>query len=76
MIDLIHKPVNSRKARPSWALNDRLLMLKCVGKHSTNRFQIAQMYWQKNMTASDIAIALDMRVNAVELVLFRLFRSK
>jgi hypothetical protein len=75
MIDLSEKPVNNRKTRPSWALDDRQLMLKCVGKRHALRFRIAQMYWQKNMTAQAIAEALNMKRNAVELILHRLSHS-
>lgn len=75
MIDLIHKPVNNRKTRPVWAMDDRQLMLKCVGKRHALKFQIAQMYWQKNITAQDIATAVGMKLKAVELILIRLCKS-
>ena len=71
-----YKPVNNRKARPEWAMNDKALMLRCVGKRHMIRFKIAQMYWQRNMTASDIATALDMTAHTVEMVIFRLLRGK
>jgi hypothetical protein len=77
MSDLLqHKPVNNRKTRPVWAMDDKQLMLRCVGTRHMLRFKIAQMYWKQNMTAADIATALDMSTNAVELVILRLSRTK
>lgn len=69
---LQNKPTNNRRNRPTWALNDKALMLKCVGARATQRFNIAQMYWQQNMTALDIATALDLKPNTVEVILCRL----
>jgi predicted transcriptional regulator len=69
---LKHKPVNSRKSRPAWALNDRELMLRCVDTQSQLRFQVAQMYWQKNMTAEDVAAAVGLTRSAVKMILSRL----
>lgn len=71
---LRHKLVNNRKKRPAWAMDDKQLMLRCVGKRHMVRFKIAQMYWQQNMTAQDIATSLDMSVKSVQLVLIRLSR--
>lgn len=73
---LRHKPVNNRRSRPPWAMNDRELMLRCVGKRHAMRFQIAQMYWQKNMSADDIATVVGMSVGAVKMILSRLYKSE
>lgn len=69
---LQNKPTNNRRNRPAWALNDKSLMVKCVGKRAALRFQVAQMYWQKNMTSQDIAKALELTHGAVRMILNRL----
>lgn len=75
MVAMTHRQVANRRKRPAWATNDKQLMERCVSKSAMRRFKIAQMYWQQNMTAKDIATALDVTVNAVEVVLHRLTRS-
>lgn len=72
---LRNKIVSNRKARPYWATDDKQLMLRCVGKRHMIRFQIAQMYWQKNMTAKDIAAYLGMNTHAVEVTISRLLTA-
>lgn len=72
MIDLIHKPVANRRTRPSWVMDDKRLMERCVGKRGMLRFKIAQMYWRQNMTAKDIATALDITENNVKVIVHRL----
>jgi hypothetical protein len=72
---LKHKPVDSRKRRPAWSMDDQKLMLHCVGERPMLRYKIALMYWRQNMTAKDIAEALDMNTPAVEMILVRLSRS-
>lgn len=72
---LRNKPVNSRKGRPAWAMDDQKLYLRCVGERAARRFQIATMYWRENKTAKEIAEALDMNTPAVEMILVRLSHS-
>ena len=75
MIGLIHKPVANRRNRPSWVMNDKELMERCIGKEGMRRFKIAQMYWRQNMSAKDIATVLEISVDAVECVIKRLVRN-
>lgn len=72
MIDLSNKPVANRHKRPAWVMNDKELMLMCVGEEGMRRFKIAQMYWRQNMSARDIACSLNVSLKSVERVLERL----
>ena len=73
MNDLLkYKPVNNRRSRPEWALDDKQLMLRCVGKRGLLRFQVAQMYWQQNKSAREIAETLSLTVATVDRMIHRL----
>jgi len=45
---------------------------KWFGEHAVNRYKVAVMYWQWNMTAIEIAEELEMSLGAVEQVIYRL----
>lgn len=69
---LQHKPVNNRRSRPEWSMDDKQLMLRCVGERPMLRYKIAQMYWRNNMTVIDIARALEMHPKRIDGVITRL----
>jgi len=48
------------------------LMNRWLGEHAVNRYRIAVMFWQWNMSMIDIAEKLGMSVGAVEQVIHRL----
>jgi DNA-binding MarR family transcriptional regulator len=75
MISLYLKPVNNRRYRPSWATNEKQLMLHCVGNRPMIRFEIAQMYWLRNMSAKEIAAKMKMTKHNVEMILHRLAKT-
>jgi hypothetical protein len=64
------------KARPAWAMDDRKLWLHIAGGKLAQRFMIAQMYWQRNDSATEIATYLGMSRNSVKSILSRLVRKK
>jgi len=70
------KPVNNRKNRPAWVMDDKQLMLRCIGARHTLRYTIALMYWRQNMTASAISCELKMSLGAVEKIIQRLAKSE
>lgn len=73
MIDLRHKPVNTRLSRPAWAASAKALdayFLKANGRVRT--WMYARMYWLENKTAKEIAEHFSVRQNTVEVALHRL----
>ena len=75
MINLIHKPVNNRKNRPTLALDNKALMTACVGQQATTRYKIAEMYWRENKSAPEIAASLGMTVEAVKKIIQRVAKK-
>lgn len=73
--DLSLKPVNNRRSRPAWAMDEKERMLRCVGTRAARRFRIATMYWCDNKSARDIASELGITLGSVELILHRLTHS-
>jgi DNA-directed RNA polymerase specialized sigma24 family protein len=69
------KPVNNRRNRPTWAMDELQLMRKCIGKRHMVRFTVAQFYWRENKTAQEIADILGMTLGAVEKTIQRLART-
>lgn len=47
-------------------MDDRTLWLKVVPGKYVIEFDVAKMYWQKNMTARDIASLKDLTVEVVK----------
>lgn len=77
MVELSHRTVANRPARPSWAASEKQILAALLSddKQATRRFTIATMYWRQNMSAKDIATSLDTTVKAVESVLYRLSKK-
>jgi hypothetical protein len=69
-----HKPTNSRRNRPAWAANEKMLILHMMKRVQRN-ITVAHMYWLENKSARDIATHLDMTTEAVKKIIQRDARS-
>lgn len=69
---IIHKPVNSRKNRPSWARDNKSMMRHLLGKGVVRRLRIAYLYWQANWTAKQIADEIGLTVGAIQKAIQRM----
>lgn len=66
------KPVNARKRRPAWAQTTAGTFLRALGPKALRRWEVADLYWLRNLRAREVAERLSMTVKAVTRILERL----
>ena len=71
-----HKPVDNRKNRPEWVMDDKALIECCFGGRGRLRWDIAVMYWRENKSAREIAIDLGLTVDVVKKIIQRLAKKQ
>jgi hypothetical protein len=73
---LTKKLTGNRRSRPAWAMDDLKLIEHITGGRFKRTLEIAQFYWQKNRSSTEIAEHFRMSRNSVKSILSRLARKK
>lgn len=70
-----YKPVRNRRKRPALVLDNKTLMVACVGEQATTRYKITVMYWHENKSAPEIATQFGLSVEAVKKIVQRVAKK-